>query len=1244
MSHHPTSSLSEPLAASSGALHAASPVGAAALDGDHGAACVGARVDEGAAAATLPTTPSGIMKAPSNTSFHAQERLSLSKLSLGLDEPIELQIETMSPAAGRTMFYFWYLLLVLAIVIQSIVTLQWQALNMCDGNDVSLTEIGSWTSPCATQSNYTVVDPTTNVSSKRSDIVWTGFIDTDPLARFLHLVFSMHNPNISLTTSFDMSFGYTITNTTSTDIVVPNATAVFRVDCAEGRTRCSTVVMPTQSTGRPNATHVTLIAIGVNAELGARILESSAVGSVNQKRGYTIASIVIRYSLMFFSLLHFARFLYHKKFTNTLYEQTWISILHGGLFLYLDPLFAAGVYIDPEPNVLAFLEFRVPTYFMTLMVAFMFSLITSSMSWTSATSIYNPPWWTKITALVFLSAIFALDVIDASRSDWDWNLEHCPNFSCDTLGYILYGLLVLGVLVCTLWLYWLRNNLGLKPYLDSRPQQLAVRVFIFMFTTTVLYFIILILTIVFAFRDISGIVTFQALIQIPAILVSVFFVNIMTLVYTTTVRSQRVPIRPADERWKKAVWPESWYQWLSRHGGSMYIFNNEEEESLFYQIQAKFAIRRAQAHAYQNYPLATQPDLTSQDILIASESEVEGDDTIAAGVTPLSPQGPRIRFTVTRNDEEFNEEYDEESDEEDSDDDEEYDGPLHRSPPRSPQLAQGGTSPASKRSGDGALQFPRSPGASTSSSKAAPLGRSQTETQPLFDDTRRTSAAAVANRKKKKKKSRNRIASKIPGGERIMDAVNSVTRSVSRLVGRAETELIDRTATFIDAVENRFVDIFNSKLRHKPFFNLETAIDCLNLSWEAYGVVESQGDGLISTGVNVRLPDVQPAAKKTIKAIASVFSMFSSRDTGGSAADTTPLAHDREGHHGDEPADNHEPLAEMTAPLSCPSPSDDPNKSPSRVYGTTNTLPVASPTTSQLPIPINTEQYGFERIAVAEEAAVQVVISKTIPGFARHLGKSPRIVIAFRGTDNVKNAKQDLDIRRVMWDEVDHTFWQSASASRPSVHVGFLGIWNALQDFVVKTVMTELDQLSAAADESEEPHRVFVTGHSMGGAVATLCAFVMRKRLLEVEYRFPDPVVYTFGQPRIGNKTFQKMYNKVIPNTFRVVNESDAISFVTMLGGCHVGMEVDVDRNGNYLCEPMFMERTLRPIKGKGSAFANHMLSAYAESLNAIAAKCGHCESRCLEPYAKAPPSGSAERSPPQTTKEGSPASDDAAS
>jgi predicted lipase len=48
------------------------------------------------------------------------------------------------------------------------------------------------------------------------------------------------------------------------------------------------------------------------------------------------------------------------------------------------------------------------------------------------------------------------------------------------------------------------------------------------------------------------------------------------------------------------------------------------------------------------------------------------------------------------------------------------------------------------------------------------------------------------------------------------------------------------------------------------------------------------------------------------------------------------------------------------------------------------------------------------------------------------------------------------------------------------------------------------------------PLHVFCTGHSLGGALATLCALEMRQRLgLRVE-------LYTFGSPRVGSPQFAR--------------------------------------------------------------------------------------------------------------------------
>ena len=64
-----------------------------------------------------------------------------------------------------------------------------------------------------------------------------------------------------------------------------------------------------------------------------------------------------------------------------------------------------------------------------------------------------------------------------------------------------------------------------------------------------------------------------------------------------------------------------------------------------------------------------------------------------------------------------------------------------------------------------------------------------------------------------------------------------------------------------------------------------------------------------------------------------------------------------------------------------------------------------------------------------------------------------------------------------------------------------------------------------------------VTGHSLGGALANLCA-------VDLQYNFSPDVsveVYTFGAPRVGNKAFVDSYNRRVPNTWRFVNGNDVV-------------------------------------------------------------------------------------------------------
>jgi hypothetical protein len=66
---------------------------------------------------------------------------------------------------------------------------------------------------------------------------------------------------------------------------------------------------------------------------------------------------------------------------------------------------------------------------------------------------------------------------------------------------------------------------------------------------------------------------------------------------------------------------------------------------------------------------------------------------------------------------------------------------------------------------------------------------------------------------------------------------------------------------------------------------------------------------------------------------------------------------------------------------------------------------------------------------------------------------------------------------------------------------------------------------------------VAVTGHSLGGALATLLAAD-----IALNPRTPISAVYTFASPRTGNGDFTRLFNELVPSqSFRVANVWDIV-------------------------------------------------------------------------------------------------------
>ncbi|OQS04142.1 hypothetical protein THRCLA_03600, partial [Thraustotheca clavata] len=136
-----------------------------------------------------------------------------------------------------------------------------------------------------------------------------------------------------------------------------------------------------------------------------------------------------------------------------------------------------------------------------------------------------------------------------------------------------------------------------------------------------------------------------------------------------------------------------------------------------------------------------------------------------------------------------------------------------------------------------------------------------------------------------------------------------------------------------------------------------------------------------------------------------------------------------------------------------------------------------------------------------------------------------RIVVVFRGTQSGKNAVTDVKYRLVPADFVAHNH---PEFEKIRLHRGF---WSAYL-----TVRAELKRvLALTMKEMGGQVQLYFTGHSLGGALATIAAFDVAYSTNE------DIVMYNFGSPRVGNHAFAKCFNKLVPNAYRIVNDGDAV-------------------------------------------------------------------------------------------------------
>jgi hypothetical protein len=148
-------------------------------------------------------------------------------------------------------------------------------------------------------------------------------------------------------------------------------------------------------------------------------------------------------------------------------------------------------------------------------------------------------------------------------------------------------------------------------------------------------------------------------------------------------------------------------------------------------------------------------------------------------------------------------------------------------------------------------------------------------------------------------------------------------------------------------------------------------------------------------------------------------------------------------------------------------------------------------------------------------------------GFVARVGTT--LVVALRGTDHI-------------WEWVDDVEFLSIpcpiAGATGSTEDGFTGVYMSLRTDHDDNAPTVAEYVRSQLRLGDS---VVVTGHSLGAALATLCAYDLTLNVLPA-----PPIVYTYACPNVGNNAFATDYNAKVPDTYRVINPFDVVPHVPL--------------------------------------------------------------------------------------------------
>jgi len=221
---------------------------------------------------------------------------------------------------------------------------------------------------------------------------------------------------------------------------------------------------------------------------------------------------------------------------------------------------------------------------------------------------------------------------------------------------------------------------------------------------------------------------------------------------------------------------------------------------------------------------------------------------------------------------------------------------------------------------------------------------------------------------------------------------------------------------------------------------------------------------------------------------------------------------------------------------------------------------------------LQAEDAGFRTVTGANKNSAQAAL----------IEHENYLCMAFRGTNELADWLDNINAfsEEVLFGEFHRGFWESVE-----------DVWDVIHNEYLRL-------------HKEKKRPLFFTGHSLGGAMATVAA----SRFLHKDLPFTS--VYTYGQPRVLTRETARIYNaEAGERHHRFQNNEDIVTRVParLMGYSHVGTCLYIDSDKQIHDDPGFWFRFLDVFdgaldtlidQGHVGAISDHDINKYQDAVS----------------------------------------------